>query len=49
MKYHYSLISMALLMAGCGGEDAVLETSLPEYVLSGSLSAQNVALNSKIC
>ncbi len=40
MKYHYSLISMALLMAGCGGEDAVLETSLPEYVLSGSLSAQ---------
>lgn len=49
MKFHYSLISMALLMAGCGGEDTALETGLPEYVLSGSLSAQNVALNSKIC
>lgn len=48
MKFHYSLISMALLMAGCGGEDAAQETSLPEYVYR-LVERANVALNSKIC
>lgn len=48
MKFHNTLIYSALLLAGCGGEETT-DVSLPEYVVSGSLVAQNIALNSKIC
>ncbi|PAR35438.1 Lcl domain-containing protein [Vibrio metoecus] len=49
MKFHNTLMYSALLLVGCGGGEETTDVSLPEYVVSGALVAQQIALNSKIC
>ncbi|MGT0150501.1 proprotein convertase P-domain-containing protein [Vibrio metschnikovii] len=51
MKYQYSFIAAALLLAGCGGSDSPESpVELPQYQLSGKLDINTqTLLNAKVC
>lgn len=51
MKYQYSFIAAALLLAGCGGSDSPKSpVELPQYQLSGKLDIDTpTLLNAKVC
>ena len=51
MKYQYSFIAAALLLAGCGGSDSPKSpVELPQYQLSGTLDINTqTLLNAKVC
>ncbi|MDP2574455.1 DUF1566 domain-containing protein [Vibrio penaeicida] len=51
MKTKLTLLSAALLLAGCGGSggDSASSTSLPTYNLSGNITTANVPASAKVC
>ncbi|BCL73251.1 hypothetical protein TUMSATVNIG1_52240 [Vibrio nigripulchritudo] len=51
MKTKLTLLSAALLLAGCGGSggDSASSTSLPTYDLSGNITTANVPASAKVC
>lgn len=51
MHLRLSTLSLALLLAGCGGGGSgdVANTSLPSHKISGQIQAQNVALDATVC
>ncbi|NOH97150.1 DUF1566 domain-containing protein [Vibrio sp. 99-70-13A1] len=48
MKPQLTILAMSLALAGCGGSGSS-ETSAPTYTVAGKITAQNVALESKVC
>ncbi|MBO7911116.1 DUF1566 domain-containing protein [Vibrio sp. G41H] len=48
MKPQLTILAMSLALAGCGGSGGS-ETSDPTYTVAGKITAQNVALKSKVC
>jgi len=50
MKPQLTILAMSLALAGCNSSsDTDTDTSAPTYSVSGTIAAQNIALDSKVC